>query len=90
MKYFFYIFLYMLIALLLVQNYLLAAALGALFFTYRVSALPLIPLAFCVDGFFGAFYHIPMFSIVAVVWYLVSELLRPLIAIKPSIYGNAS
>jgi hypothetical protein len=54
----------------------------AVFFTYRVGAIWLIPLAICIDGFFGAFYHVPLFSIITTVWYLVSELVRPALVLQ--------
>jgi len=84
------IFIFLLIAFLTVQNHLFMAALLVLIFTYRVGALFLIPLAFCIDGFFGAFYHVPLFSIVVSVWYLISELIRPILILRSKSYGEAS
>jgi uncharacterized membrane protein (GlpM family) len=87
MRYAFDIIIFIAVALLAIQNQLFAAGVLAVFFTYRVSALPLVALAIGIDGFFGAFYHLPMFSIVTLVWYLVSELLRPRISLKQTSYG---
>ena len=75
--------LYIVIALLVVQNHLFIAGLLAVWFTYRVGAVWLIPLAICIDGFFGAFYHVPLFSVVMAFWYLVSELIRPALILQP-------
>ncbi len=68
---------YILTTLLVVQGQLLLAALVALLCTYYRSAVWFIPLGFLVDGYFGAFSGIPMFSIAAILWYVASELLRP-------------
>ena len=72
-----YLLLYILIALLVVQNQIVLATLAALLLTYYVSAIWLIPLGFVIDGYFGAFASIPVFSIVTVVWYAGSEFFRP-------------
>jgi hypothetical protein len=69
--------LYGTILLLVVQNQLLLAALAALLFTYYRSAAWLIPLGFLVDGYFDAFYAVPMFSIITIIWFIISELLKP-------------
>jgi hypothetical protein len=90
MKHAFTVILYIAIVLLTVQNHLVLAALCSLVYTYRVGALLLIPLAVCIDGFFGAFYHIPVFSIVATVWYLVSELIRPTLILQSKSYGEVT
>ena len=69
--------LYILIAILTVQNQLLLAFLAALLFTYYRSAVWLIPLGFLIDGYFSAFHAIPMFSIATILWYVASEFLKP-------------
>jgi hypothetical protein len=69
--------LYLCTALLLVQNQLLLAAVCAFWFSMRVNAVFLIPLAIVVDGYFGAFADIPYISFVATVWYLLSEYIKP-------------
>ncbi len=69
--------LYGTVLLLVIQNQLLLAALAALLFTYYRSAAWLIPLGFLVDGYFDAFYTVPMFSIITIIWFVISELLKP-------------
>ncbi|MEK7638781.1 MAG: hypothetical protein AAB388_01330 [Patescibacteria group bacterium] len=54
----------------------LVAALGGLFFSFRYGALALVPLAFLLDGYMGAFHGIPMMSIGATLWYALCELIR--------------
>lgn len=73
--------LYLLTALLIIQDQLILALLLVLLCTYYRSAAWFIPLGFLVDGYFGAFFGIPMFSIVAILWYAISELLRPRIRV---------
>ena len=77
MSFFIQSFLFVSIALLVVQNQLVLAFLAALLFTYYRSAAWLIPLGFFVDGYFDAFYTVPLFSLVAILWYLISEFLKP-------------
>ena len=77
MSFFIQSFLFVSIALLVVQNQLVLAFLAALLFTYYRSAAWLIPLGFLVDGYFDAFYTVPLFSLVAILWYLISEFLKP-------------
>lgn len=77
MRFFAYVILYIFIALLVIQNQLILAALAALLFTYYVNAIWLIPLGFMIDGYFGAFEAVPVFSIVTIAWYAVSEFFKP-------------
>ncbi len=74
---FLYVILYILIAFLIIQNQLLLAFLAVLLFTYYRSALWLIPLGFLIDGYFSAFFAVPVFSIASILWYVVSEFLKP-------------
>lgn len=69
--------LYFTIALLVMHNHLLLAAFATIMFTFRIGAIWLIPLAICIDGYFGAFYTMPFFSIGALLWYAVSEFIKP-------------
>lgn len=71
------IILYFIIALLVTQNHLWVAAFAVGVFTFRVGAVWLIPLAMCIDGYFGAFYTMPYFSIGASFWYVASEFIKP-------------
>ena len=59
------------------QNLLLFTCMLAVVFTFRFGAVWLLPLAFLLDAYFGAFATAPVFSLVAVCWYVVFELLRP-------------
>lgn len=72
-----YSLLYLLIALLVIENQLIVAVLASVWFTYKVGAFWLIPLAFLLDGYFGAFHHIPFISLIACLWYVASEFARP-------------
>lgn len=87
MKYVINIFLYAAVALLVVQNLLLWAAVCALLFTFRAGGIWMIPLGIFIDGYFGAFYAVPIFSIVAIVGYVVSEYLRPLLIMQSKNYA---
>jgi hypothetical protein len=77
MRFFVNIILYLAIAFLLLQNQIVAAVVLVFIFTYRVGAVWLIPLAFCLDGYFGAFYDVPYITLVSLIWYGVSEFIRP-------------
>ncbi len=82
MKFIIALFLYFCIALLAAQNHLWLAAGVALVFSFRISAAWLIPLAIFMDGYFGAFYHVPLFSIIACLWYGISELIKPQLIVQ--------
>lgn len=77
MKFLITIFLYFAIALLVTQNHLWLAAGATALFTFRIGAVWLIPLAIFIDGYFGAFYTTPIFSIAASLWYVASEFIKP-------------
>ena len=64
-----------LITLAVLQNLLWLAALFALFFTRFFGAMWLMPIAILIDGYFNAFASVPFFSLIAVGWYVLSELL---------------
>jgi hypothetical protein len=84
MKLLAYFLLYISIALLVIQNQLLLAGLLALLFTYYLSAVWLIPLGFLIDGYFGAFASVPVFSIITILWYACFEFLRPRLRFQSS------
>jgi vacuolar-type H+-ATPase subunit I/STV1 len=84
MKLLAYFLLYILIALLIIQNQLLLAGLLVLLFTYYVNAVWLIPLGFFIDGYFGAFAAVPVFSIIVISWYAFSEFIRPRLRLQAS------
>ena len=65
-----------LIAVASMNNLLWLSALFTVFFTYYFGAVWLLVLAVLLDGYFNAFASLPMFSLVAIIWYIFSELLR--------------
>ncbi len=67
---------YFLIGLAILQNLLPLAGIFILYFTYTFGAGYLLPFAFLIDGYFGAFYNIPYFSIGMLVWFVLSEMIR--------------
>lgn len=71
------ILLYFLIAVLIIQNHLLLAAICILIFSFKNGALAFIPLAIVIDGYFGNFYTLPWLSFLSIVWYLFVDFLRP-------------
>ena len=71
-----------LIVISVLENHPLIALALVLLFTWRCSAAWLLPLALALDGYFGAFYHVPVISILAVVWFLVSEYTKPRLLVQ--------
>lgn len=69
--------LYSIIPILILQNWLLFAAIVVVIFSARYGALFLIPLAILIDGYFGNFYAVPYLSFLATLWYVLVEYLRP-------------
>lgn len=90
MKLFLNIILFLLIALLVVHNFLLLALIVTVFFSYRAGAIWLLPLAFAVDGYFGAFYELPLFSMFAAGWYVLIEFIRPQLMLQLQSYETTS
>jgi len=82
MIYLYFTAFYFLISWSILQNLLLITLFLVAAFTLRFGALWLVPLAILVDGYFGAFSAVPMFSFIAVGWYIVSELLRPYVRVS--------
>jgi hypothetical protein len=71
------LFIYLLIIISLIQNWLFVAAGLVVYFSINFNSVALIPLAMLVDGYFGSYYSIPYFSFAAVIWFVVVEYLRP-------------
>lgn len=71
------IILYIGILFSVLQNLLFIAVPLAILFTLRASALWLVALAFLIDGYFGAFYGVPYFTLCAFGWFIISEFLKP-------------
>ncbi len=90
MKIFFTLILYFLIAFMIIENQIAIAVLLSGWFTFRVGALWLIPLAFLLDGYFGAFSDIPYISIIACVWYVISEYIRPRLIVQSHSYEKVA
>lgn len=67
------------------SHFLLGVAVVAIF-TLKFSAVALLPLAILLDGYYGAFHVIPVFSISAIGWYIVSDILRSAMNIVQSEY----
>lgn len=84
------IILYFLIALLVLQNHLFIAFIITVLYTYRAGALWLIPLGFGIDGYFGAFSQLPLFSMLTTGWYVISESVRPRLIIQHQSYDKTS
>jgi len=90
MRFFITLALYFFIALMVIENQLIVAALLVLWFTSRVGAVWLLPLAFLLDGYFGAFADIPYITITACVWYIISEYIRPRLITQPNSYEKVA
>lgn len=74
----------------MVQNHLLIGFILVLIFTFRHGALLLIPLAFLIDGYFGAFQTIPTITLLAITWYAFSAIARPQLLMQYKAYGETA
>ena len=90
MKFFFTLVIYFSIALMVIENQLIIAALLAAWFTFRIGAVWLLPLAFLLDGYFGAFADIPYISLITCVWYVISEYIRPRLIVQSNTYEKVA
>lgn len=84
------IFIYFFIAVMVIQNHLLLAFLLVLVFTFRQGAVLLIPLAFFIDGYFGAFQAIPTITLFTITWYAFSAIARPQLLMQYKAYGETA
>jgi hypothetical protein len=84
------IVLYFSIALMVVENQIFIAALLAAWFTFRVGAVWLLPLAFLLDGYFGAFFDTPYISLITGIWYVASEYIRPRLIVQKNTYEKTA
>jgi hypothetical protein len=71
------IVLFFIILFSVLQNALFLAAAAVSYFSVKYSAYPLIPLAIVIDAYFGAFYTVPVLSLLSVVWVAGVEFIRP-------------
>ncbi len=81
---------YFLIAVMVVQNYLFIAFLLVLVFTFKRGAVLLIPLAFFIDGYFGAFQSVPTITLFTIAWYAISEFVRPQLLMQYKAHGETT
>ncbi len=77
MKFFLAVGLYTLTALMIIQNHFVIAAVIALVFSYFNNTAWLIILGFAVDGYFGVFDAVPVYSLLSITWFVLAELARP-------------
>ena len=61
----------------IIQNWLLAAALCVVVYSFRFGAVMLIPVAILIDGYFGNYEGVPYLSICSIMWYVLVEFVRP-------------
>ncbi len=71
------IFLFIIIALLILTPFFWWAGLIAVWYMFRFTGYELIILAILIDGYFGAFYSIPIISILTIVTVFSIDLLKP-------------
>lgn len=68
--------LYLVIIFSFMQNHILLGLFAVVIYTFTFSAVLLIPLAILLDGYYGAFYTLPVFSLATILLYLLSEIIR--------------
>lgn len=73
----FNIILYITIVSAVLQNAFVVAIPLAVWFTFRCGSIWLFPAAVLIDGYFGAFYSVPVFSLTICLWFLLTEVIRP-------------
>ena len=73
------IILYLGALLTALQGWFLLTVLFGGWFTINHSAAWLVPAALLIDGYFGAFYEFPKLTAAALLWFIISELMKPLL-----------
>lgn len=64
----------------ILQGQFIIASLFGIWFSFMVSAIWLVPIAFLIDGYFGAFHEVPVLTVVAILLFIVTELAQRHIA----------
>lgn len=64
------------IVLSVLQDALWLAFLLSALYTFYYGAVWLPLLAIAIDSYYGAFSSVPIFSVITLVWFLISELLK--------------
>lgn len=77
MKFFGAIVIYLILTVAILQSWWVLVGACFLLFSWWSNTVFLIPLAVLLDGYFGNFHHVPVFSLLAVGWYLVVESIKP-------------
>ncbi|MFW6210005.1 MAG: hypothetical protein ACOC4E_00755 [Patescibacteria group bacterium] len=70
---------YLFILFSVLSGWWLLAAAMLLFVSWRWSSLPVLVLGVLLDGYFGFFFTVPLFSFGAAGWCIVVEQLRPIV-----------
>lgn len=70
---------YGLILFSLLSGWYLVAAVALVLTSLRWTSLPVLVLGVLLDGYYGFFFSVPIWSLGAVGWCIVVELLRPII-----------
>jgi hypothetical protein len=78
--------LYIVIIFSFMQSHILLGVGAVLLYTLKFSASALLPMAILLDGYYGAFHSVPVFSVCAIGWYLLSEMFRSATNIVQSRY----
>lgn len=68
--------LYLVIIFSFMQNHIWLGLFAAMIYTFTFSAVLLLPLAILLDGYYGAFHTLPVFSLATILLYLLSEIIR--------------
>ncbi len=69
--------LFILIALLMLTPFFWLAGLIAVWYMFCFTGFELIILAILIDGYFGAFYNVPIISILTIIMVFSIDLLKP-------------
>lgn len=78
------IILYLLSLFAFLQGHIILGAIAVVLYSIKFGAVTVLPMAVLLDGYFGAFHQVPIFSLIAIGWYLLSELLRSVMNIVQS------
>lgn len=77
MNFIFGIILYLAIILSVMHNWFLLVFVIVVVFSLKFRSALLIPLAIFLDGYYGAFYTLPVLSTMSIVWFVFIEYLKP-------------
>lgn len=87
MRFILFLFLIISAVLAIMQGWIVFAFGFIVVVSMKYSAAVLIPFGILLDGYYGSFAHVPVFSLLAIGWFILVESIRPRLLVNTEHYG---